>query len=76
MYTVQCAVDVMQLVLAFNEVAEELNVTGLDGELCSLPVPKCDHHDDDQHDDGDEDHHDDGDEDHHGEIGEQYESGE
>jgi hypothetical protein len=56
-----CAVRKSQLVGAFNEVAEELNLTGADGQVCYLPVPECHHHDDDE-----EDHHDDKDEgDHH-----------
>ena len=65
----QCVVNKMKLVVAFNEVAAELNVTGVDGELCSLPVPQCHHHanDDDHHEDDEgEDHHDnDEDGDHH-----------
>ena len=52
----------MGLVIAFNNVAIELNVTGLDGAVCSLPVEEChdeDHHDnEDDHDDEVEDHHD------------------
>ena len=69
--SLQCDINKMQLVRAFNDVAEELNITGLDGELCSLPVPECEYHDDDDEDHhGDEDHHDDDaahhdDEDHH-----------
>ena len=61
----QCTVDRKQLLLAFNEVAQELNVTGVDGSICSLPVVECHHHDND--DDDEEDHHDNDDdvEDHH-----------
>ena len=51
----QCTVDRKQLLLAFNEVAQELNVTGVDGSICSLPVVECHHHD---NDDDVEDHHD------------------
>ena len=47
--------DRKQLLLAFNEVAQELNVTGVDGSICSLPVVECHHHD---NDDYVEDHHD------------------
>ena len=45
----------MGLVIAFNDVAMELNVTGLDGAVCSLPVEEChdeDHHDDEDHESG------------------------
>ena len=43
--------------------AVELNVTGEDGHICSLPVPECDHHDNEEHHEEEEDHHDD--EEHH-----------
>ena len=41
----------MGLVIAFNDVAMELNVTGMDGAVCSLPVKEC--HDEDHHDNED-----------------------
>ena len=55
----------MGLVIGFNDVAVELNVTGMDGAVCSLPVKECHddkgHHDNDDHqgdDDEVQDHHD------------------
>ena len=51
----------MGLVMAFNDVAMELNVTGMDGAVCSLPVKEC-HDDKGHHDSKDhqgDDHHDD-----------------
>ena len=54
----QCAVSRMQLLQAFNEVSLELNVTGEDGHICSLPVPECRHHDGEEyeHHDNDDNH--------------------
>ena len=61
----QCALGRSQLVEAFNQVAAELNLTGLDGNICSLPVPECRHHDDDEEEEGD----------HHGDDKDRVESG-
>ena len=55
-YYTQCAIDKTHLVESFNEVTIVLNITALDGQICSLPVPDCHHHDDE---DNDDDHHDD-----------------